>query len=158
MRQKKYNPLKLAQKRAQTKVHDNALVFVQGIPTTLRYNRRSKLLNHHIDTQLVSEVNHARFKWNVTMAVLSRHNGEDHVDWDELTVSEPVLQSDLADILKEFHQGLLDECVNKNPLRFAWIACPSDNKLSDDEMYSIFKRLKGFEDEIFPQSNQASIA
>lgn len=157
MRNKKYNPRKLSQSNARGKVQNNVMVFVQGIPSTLTYNRTTKIISHKIDKQLVDEVVHARHKWNVTLAVLGLNQYDSEVIvWDELTVDSPVLQTDLADTLTEFHKQLLDdERITEsmtNVLRFGWVACPSDNVLTDEEMYSIFHRLRGFKSEILPNN------
>lgn len=150
MRNKKYNPRKLSQHNAKTKVNNHCMVFVQGIPTTLTYNRKTHIITHKVDPQIHDEVVNARHKWTITMAVLCTNEfGSDVIEWDELSVDSPVLQTELADLLTDKHREILTRCEPEYVLRFAWIAHPTGDVLPDDELYSIFKRLRGFQVEIF---------
>lgn len=149
---KRYNPLKAIMGYTRRKVQNSALVFVQGIPQTIIYDRTSKRLSHKIDRQHFEEVTHSRYKWNVTIAVLGlNQDGKEAVVWAEVSVDTPVLQTDLADVLTENHKALLDEpeCAELDNTRFAWIAIPSDNVLPDEEMFWVFERLRGFKESIF---------
>lgn len=156
MKKKKYNPRKFSQANARTKMQNTCMVFVQGIPTTLTYNRTTKIISHKVDPQIADEATNSRYLWNVTMAVLQRnHFGSEEIVWYELSVDTPVLQQDIAETLTLSHAAILgdEDCKGKDFLRFAWIACPTGNSLTDEEMYSIFKRLRGFQTEIF-ENNQ----
>lgn len=153
---KKYNPIKSALRRLRSEVNNSAMVFIHGIPRTIRYDRTTKLLTHQVDRKFYEEVTFARFPWNVTMAVLGLNQyGSEVIVWDELTVDSPVLQTDLADILTESHKAILDqdECKELTNTRFAWIAIPNGKALPDEEMHWIFSRLRGFNEEIFPTFN-----
>lgn len=152
MKRKAYNPRKFSQQNARKKMNDHVMVFIQGIPTTLTFNRKTKILANKIDPQIADEATNSRYKWNVTMAVLQLNQyGSEEIVWYELSVDSPVLQQDIAETLTLSHAAILgdEDCKDKKFLRFAWVACPSDNVLNDDEMFSIFKRLRGFQEEIF---------
>ena len=151
---KKYNPKKYIFNHLNFIAHEQVSVYVQGIKQTLSYNRTNKIISHQISKDLHQSLVTGHFDWHITMAVLGKNTlGSEMIVWDELSCNVPMQQHVLADLLTECHKEILDDADCKLMVgtpRFAWIACPSDNVLSDDEMYEIFKRLRGFEEDIFP--------
>lgn len=159
-RSKKYNPNKHKQSANKNHIQNHALVFVQGLPYSITYNLKSQIMNHQITREMNYEILSHRHEWNVVMGVLCRNEyGSDVLVQDILTVDSPVLQSDIFDVLNDAHLSLVDECAADEKLtvlRFGWVAYPGKYPLTDEQTYTIFNRLRGFNDEIFPKPDDTA--
>ena len=122
---KKHNPVKRLTNVSQAvvKKFNWAFAFVGGQDPELWDIKNLKKINPtKTDIDAMSKSPHY---WSVLISVICRdQNGSEYAKSMQITTSEPYIQSQLTDVLGEYHKQLLDESNQMHKVNAAWVAIP----------------------------------
>ena len=144
-RNKKYNPLKQLELVGKYALKNSAVGFVTGSEGCQLIDLRRKEISLASQTtvRLISGLRH---QWSVLIAVLGiDDNNKQYMKSEEITVTRPVLQSELIDTLNEHHSALGKNFNHKHLLSYGWLATPFIKEWDEADAFSLLSTLGAFE-------------
>ena len=144
-RNKKYNPLKQLNMVARYALKNVAIGYVTGSEgcklMDLRNNKAS--LASETTVRLISTLRH---RWSVLIAVLGvDSSGKQYMKSEEITVTEPCLQSELSDVLNMEHIALGKKFNKQHLISYGWLATPFVKEWSEREAFELLTMLGAFD-------------
>lgn len=147
MRNKKYNPSRVAQLRTAQLLDTWRVGFMAGDEHCFLL-RADGVTRAQLTPEIAAIITGHRHEWRVYMLALCVDDfGAKYTKGAELVVSGSVLHSDLLDTLNEAHAGLCAECNRKHLVRPAWVAYGGRGEPNWNEavLAEVFDKRGGFE-------------
>jgi len=144
-RAKKYNPLKQLELLGRASLKNSAIGFVTGgVGCQIIDLRNNKISSASQTTvHLIATLRH---RWSVLVAVLGvDDNGKHYMKSKEITVTRPVLQAELIEVLNEEHAALGKNFNQKHLLSYGWIATPFVKEWDEEAAFNLLTSLGAFE-------------
>jgi len=143
-RNKKYNPLKQLESVARYALKNIAVSYVTGGGGCKLVDLRNGQASNasHTTIKLISTLRH---KWSIFIAVFGiDSSGQKYMKSEEITVTRPVLQSELSELLNKKHLAL-GKNFNKNHLvSYGWVGTPFAKEWREKEAFEVMENLGAF--------------
>ena len=143
-RKKKYNPLKQLNMVAKHALKNIAVGFVTGGRGCLLVDLRNSRVSSASETtiRLISTLRH---RWSVLIAVLGvDSHGKQYMKSEEVTVTEPCLQSELSNVLNIEHIALGKNFNKQHLVNYGWLATPYVKEWDEQEAFKILSALGAY--------------
>ena len=147
-RNKKYNPLKQLNLVAKYALKNVAIGYVTGGEGCKLLDLRNQKVSTASETtvRLISTLHH---RWSVLIAVMGiDSNNKQYMKSEEVTVTEPCLQSELSDILNMKHIALGKRFNDSHLVSYCWLATPFAKEWSEHEAFELLTIMGAFKCEL----------
>lgn len=149
---RKYSKVRTLQKLSDAVLKSYAVAFVTGHGDYNKFIDVPKMLVRNPTQSEYDHISKVEHHWCMHMAALSRkENGKEHMDYVVERSIQRVLHSDLVSHFNNTHQKLIKSVNQSRLVAAAWVACPGGNELTEQQLMTIFGKMRGWSPEVYDE-------
>lgn len=149
---RKYSQSRVLQKLSDISLKSYAVAFVTGHGDYNKFIDLKKMILRNPSKAEYDHISKVEHHWCMHMATLCRKpNGQEYMEYVVQRSVQRVLHSDLVAHFNGVHQKLIKSVNQSRLVAAAWVACPGGNELTEQQLMTIFGKMKGWSPEVYDE-------